>query len=130
MRLTGLLFGGLLAAASCICNAKIVLPQSAYAATVNGDYYGPDGLFFRSGAPGMGSILFYDTVPPRNNAAYLAQRSRTWARYRNSGDPYRRFGMVYTPAAGSGMMDISDRQSITREHISRATAYWLRYFDK
>lgn len=130
MRVTGLLLGALLATTSCIGNATIVLPQSAYGATMNGDYYGPDGLFFRSGAPGMGSILFYDAVPPRNNAAYLAQRSRTWARYSNSGDPYRRFGMMYTPAAGSGMMGISDRQSIAREHISRATAYRLRYFDK
>jgi len=111
--------------------ATIVLPQDGLIAAGVPAYVGAsNGYIFRSGGGRTNSFAYYDISPPRSNAAYLAQRSRTWAQYRNSGDPYRRFGMVYTPAAGSMMMGISDRQALVREHISRASAYRLRYFDK
>lgn len=125
------LLGALFLACISGAHASIILPQAAYVDTGAFAYSGTSGgAFYRPSSPGMGSIVFYDTVPPRTNASYMAMRSQTWARYRNGGDPYRRFGMVYAPAVGSGMRDISDRQSLVREHISRATAYRLRYFDK
>lgn len=75
----------------------------------------------------MSSIVF---LTPHGNAAYLAQRSHAWRSYRQDADPQRRLGLIRAPAAGSRMAGASARQAQLRDHLTRATAYRLRYFDK
>lgn len=78
----------------------------------------------------MSSIVMIPSSAQRGTeSSYLMQRSLSWAAYqradRNTGLP-----LVYVPSVSGAMSATSPRQANVRDHLSRANAYRLRYFDK
>lgn len=83
------------------------------------------GQGWRMGSRGMPAILMVPSVAD-SQAGYLMNRSRAWYRYGQGGGaaPLVVVPMTGVPEAAS------ERQLRARNHVGRANAYRLHYFDR